>query len=97
MPRSNRPRASRRDDSDEHDISRLFLGGRRTEGKSDGQWNVQSIAPASALKYYSCPGCGTEIAPGIGHIVAWRADGLMGEADDVAGRRHWHSHCWKIK
>jgi hypothetical protein len=30
-------------------------------------------------------------------VVSWRADGLMGEADDLAARRHWHNHCWAIK
>lgn len=97
MPRSNRPRGRRRDDSDERDLTSGLFGGRRTESRRDGEWNVQSIAAASAVKAYTCPGCGLQIAPGLGHVVAWRADGLMGEADDVAARRHWHSHCWKIK
>jgi len=76
----------------------MALYGRlRTETRRDGLWNVQSVAAASALKYYTCPGCGQQIAPGTAHIVSWRADGLMGEADDLAARRHWHSHCWQIK
>ena len=25
-----------------------------------------------------------------------RADGMMGEQSDLAARRHWHTHCWKI-
>ena len=33
----------------------------------------------------------------LAHVVAWRADGLMGEADDLAARRHWHTHCWRIR
>ncbi len=40
---------------------------------------------------YTCPGCGLEISSGVAHTVTWRADGLMGEADDLAGRRHWHT------
>ncbi|HEY0258269.1 MAG TPA: hypothetical protein VGC18_00325 [Lacisediminihabitans sp.] len=96
MPRSNRPRRSRPGSDDDVDLSRVLYGGTRTETKRDGLWTVQSISPASAVKYYVCPGCGLEIAPGTGHVVAWRADGLMGEADDIAARRHWHSHCWKI-
>lgn len=75
----------------------MLYGGLRMEPKRDGRWNVQSVSPTSASKYYTCPGCGQAIAPGLGHIVAWRADGLMGETDDLAARRHWHSHCWKIK
>jgi hypothetical protein len=38
-----------------------------------------------------------EVVPGTAHTVSWRADGIMGEADDLAGRRHWHTHCWRIR
>lgn len=97
MPRSNRPRGRRpADDDDEIDISRVFAGRRHTESRRDGLWNVQPLTAGNAAKTYVCPGCGLDIAPGVAHVVAWRADGLMGEADDVAARRHWHSHCWKI-
>jgi hypothetical protein len=99
MPRSNRPRGRRpaEDDEEEIDLSRALVGRHRIERKRDFAWNVQPLGAASAAKTYTCPGCGLEIAPKTAHIVAWRADGIMGEADDVAGRRHWHSHCWKIK
>ncbi|MET4582037.1 hypothetical protein ABIE21_001527 [Conyzicola nivalis] len=97
MPRSNRPRGRRPDDDDDFDISRALSGRRRTESKRDGLWNVQPVAAVSATKYYTCPACGLQIAPGIAHTVTWRADGLMGEDDDLAARRHWHLHCWKIK
>jgi hypothetical protein len=101
MPRSNRPRGGRSGgDSggdDEFDGARVLYGSLRTEAKRDGHWNVQPVSAPSASKFYTCPGCGLEITPGTPHIVAWRADGLMGEADDIAARRHWHSHCWKIK
>jgi hypothetical protein len=99
MPRSNRPRSSRgrEEDVEPIDLERALMGRRRVEVKRDGQWNVQPHGAGSAVKVYVCPGCGLEIAPGTAHLVAWRADGLMGEADDLAGRRHWHSHCWKIR
>ena len=97
MPRSNRPRGRRPDDDDDFDISRALSGRRRTESKRDGVWNVQPVAAVSATKYYTCPACGLQIGPGIAHTVTWRADGLMGEDDDLAARRHWHLHCWKIK
>jgi hypothetical protein len=98
MPRSNRPRGRKSgDDDDEVDLARALVGRSRTESKRDGQWNVQTIAAASAVKIYVCPGCALEIAPHTAHLVAWRADGLFGEADDVAARRHWHNHCWKIR
>jgi hypothetical protein len=98
MPRSNRPRGNRsHDEGSEPDLSRALIGRLHTEEKRDGLWNVQPLAAASATKYYTCPGCALEVPPGQAHVVTWRADGLMGEADDIAARRHWHSHCWKIK
>ena len=98
MPRSNRPRGRRPgEDDDEFDLSRVFVGRLHSEQRRDGLWNVQPLTATNAVKTYICPGCGLDIAPGIAHVVAWRADGLMGEADDIAARRHWHSHCWKIK
>ncbi len=98
MPRSNRPRGRReREDVPELDLSRALAGRLRTEAKRDGVWNVQPISAASATKVYTCPGCGLEITEGVAHTVTWRADGLFGEADDLAARRHWHAHCWKIR
>jgi hypothetical protein len=98
MPRSNRPRGRRPGDADDEvDLGRALLGRLTTESKRDGVWNVQPLAAASATKYYVCPGCALEIAPGVAHTVTWRADGLMGEANDLADRRHWHLHCWRIK
>lgn len=97
MPRSNRPRSSRHESEVEPlDLERALMGRLRTEAKRDGLWNVQPHAASSAVKVYLCPGCGLEITPGTAHLVAWRADGIMGEADDLAARRHWHTHCWKI-
>lgn len=78
-------------------MERALAGRLRTDVKRDGAWNVQPQSASSAVKNYLCPGCGLEIEPGTAHIVAWRADGIMGEADDLAARRHWHTHCWKIR
>lgn len=98
MPRSNRPRRrAPGDEVPELDLERALLGRLRTETKRDGLWNVQPHGASAATKSYTCPGCGLEIAPATTHLVAWRADGLMGEADDLAGRRHWHTHCWKTR
>jgi hypothetical protein len=98
MPRSNRPRRrAAGDEAPELDLERALLGRSRTESKRDGLWNVQPHASGAATKVYICPGCGLEIVPGTAHLVAWRADGIMGEADDLAGRRHWHTHCWRIR
>lgn len=78
------------------DEQRVLYGLPRTESKRGGEWNVQHISAASAVKTYVCPGCSLDIAAGQSHTVAWRADGLMGAAADLASRRHWHDHCWKV-
>jgi hypothetical protein len=100
MPRSNRPRGARQSggaaDDEEFDLNRALYGQLHTETKRGGLWNVQPLSATAAAKHYTCPGCGLEIAPGTAHVVTWRADALMGDADAVAARRHWHSHCWKI-
>jgi hypothetical protein len=98
MPRSNRPRrrGGSDDDEPEVDLNRILTGGRRIEHRRGKSWNVQSVSPSQAVKDYVCPGCSLAVGAGTGHIVAWRADGLMGESNDLAGRRHWHTHCWKI-
>lgn len=93
MPRANR----RREKQAELDLERSLAGRLRTEAKRDGVWNVQPQSASSAVKSYLCPGCGLAIEPGTAHLVTWRADGIMGEADDLAARRHWHAHCWKIR
>ena len=79
------------------DLERALAARRRVEVRRDGAWNVQPQSAAAAIKEYVCPGCGGEIAVGTAHVVTWRADGLFGEADDLAARRHWHAHCWKTR
>ena len=96
MPRSNRPRGARKDEDDGDDLSRLLIGWRRTEVRRGGTFNVQPISALQAAKEYRCPGCGNQIEPGVAHLVVWRADGVLGEANDLAARRHWHTHCWKV-
>ncbi|MDQ0743375.1 hypothetical protein QFZ62_000683 [Clavibacter sp. B3I6] len=97
MPRSNRPRGRRRPvDEDEDVLTRLLSGSQRTETRRGRVWKVQPVSAARALKVYRCPGCTLDIEPGHAHVVAWRADGMMGEESDLAARRHWHTHCWKV-
>jgi hypothetical protein len=98
MPRSNRPkgRRKREADDDELPIERLLTGWRRIEHRRGGDWNVQPVSGAQAVKTYLCPGCGGDIEPGVAHLVTWRADGVLGDAADLAARRHWHSHCWRV-
>jgi hypothetical protein len=98
MPRSNRSRRRRPPEEPAPlDLDRARMGVRRTVIKRSGEWNVQPVGSGAAQKTYTCPGCGGDVEPGVAHIVTWRADGLMGESADLAGRRHWHSHCWRIE
>jgi len=98
MPRSNRRRrASRPREDDALDLERLRAGWRRTESRADGAWNVQPMPAASAAKDYACPGCGRAIPAGTAHLVTWRADGVLGDAADLEGRRHWHAACWAVR
>lgn len=57
---------------------------------------MQPISPTQALKTYRCPGCVRAIEPGVAHVVTWRADGVLGDAADLAARRHWHTACWRM-
>lgn len=77
-------------------FDRLLAGWKRTETRNGREWVVQPLSAAHALKEYVCPGCGRTVAIGTAHLVAWRADGVMGDAADLAARRHWHTHCWRI-
>lgn len=102
MPRSNRPRGRHgqgRDGFEEQQpdgLDRLLAGWRRTETRRGVSWNVQPVSAAQAQKSYVCPGCGRDITPGVAHLVAWRADGVLGDSADLAARRHWHEACWRI-
>ncbi len=98
MPRSNRPRgrsAGRREEEPDG-LDYLLAGWRRTETRRGVEWNVQPVTAVQAQKSYVCPGCGRDIPPGTAHLVAWRADGVLGDAADLAARRHWHESCWRI-
>lgn len=101
MPRSNRPRRKGRPGRPEHDdesdgLARLRDGWRRTETKRGVAWTVQPIAAERAEKTYTCPGCGVPIEPRTPHVVAWRAESILGDDRALAERRHWHTHCWRM-
>jgi hypothetical protein len=93
MPRSNRRRSDERGDEA---FERFASGWKRTETRRGAEWTVQPVSAAQAVKPYSCPGCGQTVAPGMAHVVVWRADGVLGDQADLADRRHWHTHCWRI-
>ncbi|WP_353111324.1 hypothetical protein [Microbacterium sp.] len=90
--RRRRPDSSAADES----LDRLISGWKRTESRRGQEWSVQPVSSAQAQKDYVCPGCGGAVAAGVAHVVVWRADGVLGDAADLAARRHWHSHCWRI-
>ena len=50
---------------------------------------VKRVPGFQARKGYRCPACHGDIAPGVGHVVAWPD----AQAEE---RRHWHTHCWRI-
>jgi hypothetical protein len=93
MPRSHR----RRPDPPRADSFAQFLAGfKRSEIRHGSEWTVQPVSAAQAQKEYTCPGCHGTIPAGVAHVVTWRADGVLGDAADLAARRHWHTHCWKV-
>ncbi len=93
MPRSNRRRPEPGGDDS---FERLLAGWKRTEVRRGVAWTVQPVSATQAQKTYTCPGCGGPIDAGVAHVVTWRADGVLGDAADLAARRHWHQHCWKV-
>jgi hypothetical protein len=87
MPRANRRRREERP---------LALGGPAvvaTEEYAGGLWAVRRLSGASSTRPYRCPGCSSEVAVGVPHVVVWPADGVGGVED----RRHWHSSCWAAR
>lgn len=94
MPRSRKRPPARPDTEDSFD--RLLAGWKRSETRRGSEWTVQPVSAAQAQKDYLCPGCRQPIEAGTAHLVAWRADGVLGDAADLAARRHWHTHCWRM-
>ena len=47
-----------------------------------------TVRAVTGDKPYMCPGCNHQIRAGVQHLV-------VVEADDVEGRRHWHTECWR--
>jgi hypothetical protein len=93
VPRSHRRRPDR---SGDESFDRLLAGWKRSETRRGGEWTVQPVSAVQAQKEYTCPGCGRIVAVGVAHVVVWRADGVLGDAADLAARRHWHTACWRI-
>ncbi|TLP75330.1 hypothetical protein [Nesterenkonia sphaerica] len=64
--------------------------------RRDGEYHVRTISGSAAAKEYLCPACQLPISAGTPHVVAWRADWILGDEDAASQRRHWHTHCWRI-
>lgn len=94
MPRSRRRPPARPEAEESFD--RLLAGWKRSEVRRGTEWTVQPVSAVQAQKEYICPGCERAIGPGTAHVVTWRADGVLGDAADLAARRHWHTHCWRM-
>ena len=47
-----------------------------------------TVRAVTGDKPYVCPGCNHQIRPGVPHLV-------VVESEDVEGRRHWHTECWR--
>ncbi|HEU0256262.1 MAG TPA: hypothetical protein VFQ96_00315 [Microbacteriaceae bacterium] len=104
MPRRNRPRKARgrggpwarRGEAEAPGGQSARAGWSRVETRHGVSWHVRPMTAERALKSYVCPGCGRAVEPGTGHLVVWRAQGVLGDAADLAGRRHWHAACWRV-
>lgn len=77
-------------DSDDDRWAVAHLRGDGVEHWSDGVFVVRRATGSATTKAYRCPGCDHEIRPGTPHLVAW-------PEDDVDGRRHWHTPCWRSR
>jgi hypothetical protein len=86
-PRQNRRRRV------ERDAAPPQRGLESVERWPDGEWVVRHVTGSATGKSYRCPGCDQQVAGGVGHVVAWPADGLGGAQD----RRHWHTPCWQAR
>jgi methionine synthase II (cobalamin-independent) len=90
VPRSNRPKRSKRSEPEELNLGAVRFGSRRTESKRGVVYTVQPTMGQNADedKSWICPNCHLTITPGVSHLVAW---------DEVRGvdtRRHFHTTCW---
>jgi hypothetical protein len=92
MPRSNRPKRSRKDnaESTELNLDAVRIGIRKTVIKNGVEYVVQTTAGTKADdgKTWVCPHCNLMISKGTAHTVAWDAH------RDIATRRHFHNNCW---
>jgi hypothetical protein len=89
-PRRNRPPGAGRP-ADRTEEQESGIGAGSTVEWQGEEWVVRPVAGSASAKHYRCPGCDQEIAPGIGHVVAWR------EYAGVDDRRHWHRACWNAR
>ncbi|MEY3129497.1 MAG: hypothetical protein RL405_817 [Actinomycetota bacterium] len=91
MPRSNRPKRKRQEETPELNLDAVRVGIKRIEVKNGIEFVVQTTngTKADDDKVWVCPHCNKNIVKGTAHTVAWDAH------RDVATRRHFHNACWK--
>lgn len=91
MPRSNRPKKSKRPQEEpELNLDLVRRGTKRIEIKRGDEYYVQPTSGQNAEdgKSWVCPNCNTSISKGTPHLVAWPVE------RDVELRRHFHTNCW---
>ena len=94
MPRSNRRRSEEPgDEAFERLLDRLEAHRDAPRRRVD---RAARLGRPGGRRPTSARGAGAPSQPGVAHLVAWRADGVLGDQADLAARRHWHTHCWRI-
>lgn len=77
-------------------MNRLRHGSAQPESDRSGtRWLVRRVGGGD--KQYRCPGCDQLIGPGVGHLVVWPAEHLLGDQAGLDDRRHWHINCWRTR
>jgi hypothetical protein len=83
MPRKHR---AARERASQPDLVARPLGVAPAWAQVDGA--IVRMVSGEQGKTYRCPGCQQEIRAATPHLV-------VVERDDVEGRRHWHTACWR--
>lgn len=69
-------------------------GGGTLRGTESWRGTDYVVQPSSRSdRVFRCPGCDHEVDGATGHLVVWPDD----LPDGVAGRRHWHTFCWRSR
>jgi len=80
------PRRHRR--APEHEPPPLSGGVRSLAAPEWATADGATVRIVGGQKAYTCPGCMHPVRAGVQHLV-------VVEQDDMEGRRHWHTECWR--